>query len=87
MKTIYKNARFTCLAPGLLRMEYSPNGTFEDRNSVRIIDRPAEIDFKDSQIEKETCTLSTGQVNLVYRDDPFTSDAFYHWGDCWDSFH
>ncbi|MHC4886862.1 MAG: glycoside hydrolase family 31 protein [Planctomycetota bacterium] len=75
MKTIYKNARFTCLAPGLVRMEYSPSGTFEDRNSVRIIDRPAGIDFKDSQIENEACTLSTGRVNLLYRGGPFTAES------------
>jgi hypothetical protein len=31
---IIKNRRFTCLSPTLVRVEYSPDGSFENRRSM-----------------------------------------------------
>jgi hypothetical protein len=68
---IQGNARFTCLAPGLVRMEYSPSGRFEERNSVRIMTRPPGEPFPACRQMGDRCELSTGRMTLAYRGGPF----------------
>jgi hypothetical protein len=75
LHVVQDHARFTCLAPGLVRMEYSPSGRFEDRNSVRISQRPAAVAFADTRAGDQGCVLSTGRLRLVYRGGPFAAHS------------
>jgi hypothetical protein len=72
---VFDQARFTCLAPGLVRMEYSPSGRFEDRNSVRIMERPAGMAFASSRRAGEGGELSTSRLKLTYRGGPFDANS------------
>lgn len=74
MKTIH-NARFTPITPGLIRMEYSPSGTFEDRRSVRATHRPEGISFVEVNESGPTTRLSTGKIIIDYRGGPFTAES------------
>ncbi len=68
---IHGNARFTHLAPGLVRMEYSSSGRFEQRNSVRVLSRPAPRPFASCRQVGPDCELSTGRMTIAYRGGPF----------------
>jgi len=76
---IEKNARFTMLSPGLVRMEYSPNGQFEDRRSIRALTRPEGMAFAnvaEDTKEQGTCSLFTGEMVINYVPDgkPFSKN-------------
>jgi len=66
---IGRNARFTLLSPSLVRMEYSPGGTFEDRRSIRALTRPEGIRFPAGEADGSPVRLSTGAMTLVYTPD------------------
>lgn len=60
------NARFTVLTPKLIRMEWSADGTFEDRATLAIVNRRLEVpQFKTSKRGKGV-TISTSDLKLTY---------------------
>ncbi len=71
-----KHYRFTVLTPSLIRMEFSPNGVFEDRASQSVF-------YRDFPICPFTCTrsgdvlvLETENLLLTYREDmPFEAET------------
>ena len=67
--------RFTVLADGLLRLEYSPDGVFEDRPSAFAL-------FRDLPVPRFTVVdgpqhleIVTDRVHLVYDRGPFTTSG------------
>ena len=73
---IGKTWRFTVLTPALLRLEYSANGTFEDRASQSMFFRDFEkTDFRSSENDGEL-VVETDALTLCYRTDaPFAADT------------
>lgn len=64
--------RFTCLTPSLVRFEYSPTGTFEDRPSI-VASEPRQprpfVEQVQQEFEGNTYTvLKTGEMELWTRD-------------------
>lgn len=69
-----KTWRFTVLTPRLIRMEYDPEGRFEDRASLRFFyrDFPA-ADFT-ALVEDGVLTVETESIALTYETDkPFAA--------------
>lgn len=66
--------RFSLLSSGLVRMEYSPSGRFEDRRSVRAASRPDPAAFAEVREDKDGLHLvvpatgpdSTGSWEIVF---------------------
>lgn len=68
--------RFTVLTPSLLRLEYDPEGHFEDRASQVTFYRDFPKNDYSVTIEQEILTLNTGNLTLTYREnDAFTPDS------------
>lgn len=68
--------RFTILTPSLIRMEYSPQGVFEDRASQSVFFR----DFPKNQISNKSndgwLTIETENVILTYKEnEEFSADT------------
>jgi hypothetical protein len=69
-------ARFTVLTPTLLRMEYSPNGKFEDRATLAIVNRNIAVPSFTSSINSGVLVITTSAVQLKYTiGSPFTSQT------------
>ena len=70
-------ARFTVLTPRLLRLEYSPDGAFEDARTLVILNRLLPVPPFAASTDGSTTTIDTGDfgVRLVYTDDgaPFSA--------------
>ncbi len=68
------NARFTVLAPELIRMEYTPLGKFEDKASLVFINRNLPVPKFSTKTNGKTITIKTEKLVLKYKDDgkPFT---------------
>ena len=73
---IGSSARFSCLSSGLVRMEYSPIGKFENRRSLRANNRPEPISFSRILEEKNKVFLFTPLIRIEYTNDgsPFHKD-------------
>ena len=61
---IIKNRRFTCLSPTLVRVEYSPNGTFEDRRSMVAYPEKKPIAFRSVTEDGLWSVLDTGFLQI-----------------------
>lgn len=74
MKT-FGNARFTCLADGIIRMEYDANRRFEDRPTFAFIHRDRHSAFSKVAVNDNVLRLDTPRVSLTYTDDgqPFNA--------------
>ena len=66
------NARFTVLADRLIRMEYSPDGTFEDRATLTFVNRRTDVPKFTVARADGGCTIDTGRVRLAYRGGDFS---------------
>ena len=65
------NARFTVLTDRLIRMEWSEDGTFEDRASLAIVNRNLPVpDYKTTQ-KGSALTIKTDKVTLTYTGGRF----------------
>jgi alpha-glucosidase (family GH31 glycosyl hydrolase) len=67
--------RITVLADGLVRLEYSASGAFEDRASQAVVDRafpPAEFDATETG---DRLTIHTPRLQLVYDKRPFSTEG------------
>lgn len=70
---ILGKTRFTVLTDRMIRMEYAPDGVFEDRATFTFVNRDLpKVEFV---VEKkgEGCTIDTGAVKLEYAGGDFTS--------------
>ncbi|MCB9858745.1 MAG: DUF5110 domain-containing protein [Phycisphaerales bacterium] len=80
MKT-FGNARFTCLADGIIRMEYDANRRFEDRPTLAFIHRDRRSAFLDVSTEASLAgpasilRLTTPRLTLTYvnNGEPFNA--------------
>lgn len=68
------NARFTLLGPGLLRLEYAPDGAFDDRPTFRAITMPSPRPFVSTNEQNGEQVLTAPGVEIRYRGP----DAFRH---------
>eukprot|EP01084_Bolivina_argentea_P283337 485212_1 len=69
-----KQARFTILSTNIIRMEYDPSGTFEDRASRIFVNRftqPPHFTVTNGS----TLTISTNDLTLTYQGGPFTASS------------
>lgn len=71
----FARARFTILTPQMIRLEYAPDGLFEDRPTLAVANRrlPA-VAAARTKISDRTITLDTGALTLRYTADgrPFS---------------
>ena len=68
--------RFTVLLPGLVRMEYSPEGIYEDRASQTAFYRDFPKCEYTYQKENGVLTLKTANLQLTYRENmPFSHES------------
>lgn len=69
--------RFTVLTPRLLRMEYSPDGVFEDRPSQVVLNRDFPVpEFRVTDSE-DRLEIDTAAFRLVYFKQEFSSDTLW----------
>ncbi|WP_263372124.1 glycoside hydrolase family 31 protein [Granulicella cerasi] len=78
---VFDHARFTVLTPQLIRLEWSADGTFEDRASFTFLNRHLAVPKFSQQLtgsgDTRTLTIDTGALKLTYQpakgDEGFTS--------------
>lgn len=83
------NARFTVLTDRLIRMEYAPDGRFEDRPTLTFVNRNLPVpSFSTNRLtgaSDEGVAIDTGRVRLTYLGGKFSSGTlftdFWHYGD------
>jgi alpha-glucosidase (family GH31 glycosyl hydrolase) len=68
-RIVIGNRRFTCLATGLVRMEFSPNGVFEDRRSMVAYAAQRPVPFKAVKRRDGSVEISTGRLTIVSREN------------------
>jgi alpha-glucosidase (family GH31 glycosyl hydrolase) len=66
-RVIAGKRRFTCLAAGLVRMEYAPDGIFDDRRSLVAYEKQAPVAFTSIRKEGDELILDTGRCTLISR--------------------
>jgi len=74
--------RFTSLAPGLVRMEFSPDGRFEDRRSLAAAAEKQPIPFQGIDKQNGTTVLDTGCIKILTRENDnefFPSNLQIQW--------
>lgn len=62
-------ARFSCLADGVVRMEYHPGGAFEDRPTVRVQPRPGAIPFASVERDGAAWIFRTARMTVRHTPD------------------
>ncbi|HEY3869668.1 MAG TPA: TIM-barrel domain-containing protein [Actinocrinis sp.] len=69
------DARFEVLAPEVIRMEYSPTGSFLDDPTFDIMDRAFTVPSYTSSVSNGRLTITTSQMTLSYQlgSGPFTA--------------
>lgn len=67
-EVILGKRRFTCLSEGLVRMEFSPDGSFEDRRSLVASGKRKPIAFRKVKQEGGVTLLDTGRMIVVSRE-------------------
>lgn len=71
-------ARFTVLAPRLVRMEWSPNGVFEERASQAFWYRDQPVPPYDIKRTENRLVITTEALRLVYvTDQPFSAETLW----------
>lgn len=69
--------RFTVLTSRLLRMEYSPDGVFEDRPSQVVLNRSFDVPEFRVQESENRLEISTEAFHLVYNKQEFSAENLY----------
>mgnify|MGYP001074664330 FL=1 len=70
------SARFTVLTPQLIRMEWDPTGTFEDRATVAFVNRNLTVPAFSQSVSNNVLTIQTSFVKLTYQiGQPFSSSS------------
>ena len=69
------HARFTVLTDRMIRMEYAPDGAFEDRATLTFVNR--ELPVPSFKVERQAngCTINTGALRLVYEGGDFSPET------------
>jgi len=69
------DARFEVLAPEVIRMEYSPTGSFLDDPTFDIMDRDFTVPAYTSSVSDGLLTITTSQMTLTYQvgSGPFSA--------------
>ena len=65
----FGNARFTVLTPRLIRLEWSADGTFEDRATLGIVNRCLDVPEFDVRKTSGSVTVKTEFLTLKYKGD------------------
>ncbi len=76
------NRRFTCLASGLVRLEFSPTGRFEDRRSIVACAEKKPVPFRKIERRGGELHLHTDLLTVVSRDhakDYFPANLEIRW--------
>ncbi|MEW6494994.1 MAG: alpha-glucosidase, partial [Cyanobacteriota bacterium] len=76
-RVVCKTARFSALNNGLVRLEYSASGQFEDSPTVIALAQPQPVPFKAIEFTDEgVLHLHTDLLHIVYRvsNEPFNDD-------------
>lgn len=70
------NARFQVLTTGLVRLEYAPDGTFEDRPTMTALDWEFDVPAFETRLEDGIRHLETDRVRLAYEvgNGPFDDE-------------
>lgn len=69
-----KNYRFTVLTPRLIRIEYNPNGVFEDRATSLVVNRTFQGTKFNTTFTDLSLTITTEYFTLKYvKESPITS--------------
>ena len=68
-------ARFTVLTDRLIRMEWSPEGVFEDHATLAIVNRNLPVPAFRVQRKGEGLTLKTSALTLIYKGGEFTAES------------
>ncbi|MCA9252080.1 MAG: DUF5110 domain-containing protein [Phycisphaerales bacterium] len=63
------HARFTILTPEMIRMEWSPSNSFEDRASFTFINRNLKVPKYNTSRDGEWLVITTDALTLRYQDD------------------
>lgn len=74
--------RFTCLSDKLIRMEYSPDGNFEERRSIVATEKQQAIAFKQVEYENDKVELKTACLTVVSKENNkafFTANLEIQW--------
>lgn len=71
----FGNARFTAITDGLVRMEYSADGKFEDRPTIRIPKRPDGICFENITEKDNKITLQIGLMAIDFVNNNYAFSA------------
>ena len=69
------NARFTILTDRLIRMEWSPSGTFEDHATLAVINRRLPVPAFTVTRSGEGVRIRTAQVEIIYRGGAFDAST------------
>ena len=67
--------RISVLADGLVRLEYSASGEFEDRASQAVVDRAFPLPQFDVLETDDRLTVHTARLQLVYDKRPFSTEG------------
>lgn len=65
-QVIWEQYRFTVLTQSMIRMEYHPEGTFEDRSSQIVMNRNFDVPEFDVKESDESLEIVTSNVHLVF---------------------
>ena len=69
--------RFSILCDRLIRMEYDPDGIFEDRATQAVINRDFNVPEFSVSREGNSLKITTGCIELTYNGGPFTKSSLY----------
>ena len=69
------NARFTVLTDRLVRMEWAPDGVFEDRASLAVVNRNLPVPSYRATVRNGVLTIKTDKICLVYKGGPFDASS------------
>lgn len=64
---VFNDARFTMLTGALIRMEWSPDGVFEDRASQAFVNRKTPVPAFEVERTTDRITIKTADLTLTYR--------------------
>ena len=68
-EVVVGNARFTVLTDRLIRMEWAPDGKFEDRATLAIVNRCLPVPHFTVKRSGDAVTIKTSSVTLTYKGD------------------
>ena len=69
--------RFTILTDALIRIEYSEDGTFEDRATQVVIDRDFDVpEYTINEDREDYIKITTKKVEITYNKQPFSMYSF-----------